>query len=329
MLPKVYKIMKSLSQTQYNLLLFTVVALWGSLYVGNRVILGYMPVLWLLFFRFAISAAVLIPITIQRGFLQPQRADWPRFLLVGGVGYFASNALLTLCTRLTNASLASLLNSLSPVFMLVFAYFMLGEKITPRKVIVIAVAIGGAAVIVGGPGNNVNLWGLFCAVASVVLWSFNSIFMKSLTAKYDPLTVTAYGMAVAAVFSLPTAFVESAVEGAGVVWALEPALWMAFVALVCTAFAHMMWNFCLAHQEAGHCAAFYPVQPMVSMLLGVVLLGEKVTPSFLLGSALIIFSVVLNSLPARTKGNPAQFLPDGLSTAAAAAKHNPRCKNAR
>lgn len=213
MLPKVYKIMKSLSQTQYNLLLFTVVALWGSLYVGNRVILGYMPVLWLLFFRFAISAAVLIPITIQRGFLQPQRADWPRFLLVGGVGYFASNALLTLCTRLTNASLASLLNSLSPVFMLVFAYFMLGEKITPRKVIVIAVAIGGAAVIVGGPGNNVNLWGLFCAVASVVLWSFNSIFMKSLTAKYDPLTVTAYGMAVAAVFSLPTAFVESAVEG--------------------------------------------------------------------------------------------------------------------
>ena len=105
-------------------------------------------------------------------------------------------------------------------------------------------------------------------------------------------------------FSLPTAFVESAVESAGVVWALEPALWMAFVALVCTAFAHMMWNFCLAHQEAGHCAAFYPVQPMVSMLLGVVLLGEKITPSFLLGSALIIFSVVLNSLPARTKDNP-------------------------
>ena len=117
----VNKIMKSLSQTQYNLLLFTVVALWGSLYVGNRVILGYMPVLWLLFFRFLISAAVLIPITIKRGFLQPQRADWPRFLLVGGVGYFASNSLLTLCTRLTNASLASLLNSLSPVFMLVFA----------------------------------------------------------------------------------------------------------------------------------------------------------------------------------------------------------------
>ena len=122
---------KSLNQTQYNMLLFVVVALWGSLYVGNRVILEYMPVLWLLFFRFAISAAVLIPVTIRRRLLQPQRADWPQFLLVGGVGYFASNGLLTLCTRLTNASLSSLLNSMNPIFMLIFAYFLLGEKITP------------------------------------------------------------------------------------------------------------------------------------------------------------------------------------------------------
>ena len=293
--------MKSLNQTQYNILLFIVVALWGSLYVGNRVILGYMPVLWLLFFRFAISAAVLIPVTIKRGLLQPQKQDWGRFLLVGAVGYYASNALLTLCTSLTNASLSSLLNSMNPIFMLVFAYFLLGEKITPRKVLVIAVAIGGAAVIVGGPGNNVNVIGLFCAVASVVLWSFNSIFMKSLTSKYDPLTVTAYGMGIAAVFSLPTAFIESKVSGQGVTLAAEPVLWLLFVALACTAFAHMMWNFCLAHQEAGHCAAFYPVQPMVSMLLGVVLLGEKITPSFLLGSTLIIASVVLNSMPEKKK----------------------------
>lgn len=293
--------MKSLNQTQYNILLFIVVALWGSLYVGNRVILGYMPVLWLLFFRFAISAAVLIPVTIKRGLLQPQKQDWGRFLLVGAVGYYASNALLTLCTSLTNASLSSLLNSMNPIFMLVFAYFLLGEKITPRKVLVIAVAIGGAAVIVGGPGNNVNVLGLFCAVASVVLWSFNSIFMKSLTSKYDPLTVTAYGMGIAAVFSLPTAFIESKVSGQGVTLVAEPVLWLLFVALACTAFAHMMWNFCLAHQEAGHCAAFYPVQPMVSMLLGVVLLGEKITLSFLLGSALIIASVVLNSMPEKKK----------------------------
>lgn len=293
--------MKPLKQSQYNFLLFMVVALWGSLYVGNRIVLEYMPVLWLLFFRFIISAAILIPVTRVLGLLQPQKQDIGSFLLVGGVGYFASNGLLTLCTRLTNASLSSLLNSMSPIFMLVFAYFLLGEKITPRKVLVIGVAIAGAAVIVGGPGNNVNLLGVCSAVASVMLWSFNSIFMKRLTGKYSPLTVTAYGMGIAAVFSLITAVIETKVTGEGVTFAVEPVLWLLFVALVCTAFAHMMWNFCLAHQEAGHCAAFYPVQPMVSMLLGVLVLSEKLTASFLIGSALIIASVVLNSLPVREK----------------------------
>lgn len=293
--------MKPLKQSQYNFLLFMVVALWGSLYVGNRIVLEYMPVLWLLFFRFIISAAILIPVTRVLGLLQPQKQDIGSFLLVGGVGYFASNGLLTLCTRLTNASLSSLLNSMSPIFMLVFAYFLLGEKITPRKVLVIGVAIAGAAVIVGGPGNNVNLLGVCSAVASVMLWSFNSIFMKRLTGKYSPLTVTAYGMGIAAVFSLITAVIETKVTGEGVTFAAEPVLWLLFVALVCTAFAHMMWNFCLAHQEAGHCAAFYPVQPMVSMLLGVLVLNEKLTASFLIGSALIIASVVLNSLPVREK----------------------------
>lgn len=293
--------MKPLKQSQYNFLLFMVVALWGSLYVGNRIVLEYMPVLWLLFFRFIISAAILIPVTRVLGLLQPQKQDIGSFLLVGGVGYFASNGLLTLCTRLTNASLSSLLNSMSPIFMLVFAYFLLGEKITPRKVLVIGVAIAGAAVIVGGPGNNVNLLGVCSAVASVMLWSFNSIFMKRLTGKYSPLTVTAYGMGIAAVFSLITAVIETKVTGEGVTFAAEPVLWLLFVALVCTAFAHMMWNFCLAHQEAGHCAAFYPVQPMVSMLLGVLVLSEKLTASFLIGSALIIASVVLNSLPVREK----------------------------
>ena len=46
--------------------------------------------------------------------------------------------------------------------------------------------------------------------------------------------------------------------------------------------------------------SFKVLAGVVLVLLGVVLLGEKITPSFLLGSALIIFSVVLNSLPAKT-----------------------------
>ena len=286
-----------LKQYQYDLLLFLIVALWGSLYVGNRVILNYMPVFCLIACRMLLSAAVLVPVTIRMGYLQPRREDWLRFALVGFIGYFGSNGLLTISTRLTNASLSSLLNSTNPIFMLVFAHLLLGESITPKKVGVILTAILGAAVIVGGPGNHISPAGLGCALASVLLWSYNCIYMKRLTRKYHPLTVTAYGLLMGGIFAVPTAVLEIQLTGQGIALSPEPLGWLLYVSLACTAFAHMMWNFCMAHQEAGHCAAFYPVQPMVSMLLGVLLLHEELTLSFLLGSALIILSVAVNSLP--------------------------------
>lgn len=286
-----------LKQYQFNLLLFLIVALWGSLYVGNRVILNYMPVFCLLICRMFLSAAVLVPATVKMGLLQPEREDWKRFVFVGLIGYFGSNGLLTISTRLTNASLSSLLNSTNPIFMLGFAYLLLGEKITPKKLCVILTAILGAAIIVGGPGNHISPVGLLCALASVLLWSYNCIYMKRLTRKYHPLTVTAYGLLAGGFFAIPAVAIEMAVTGQTIQLAAEPIGWLLYVSLVCTAFAHMMWNFCMAHQEAGHCAAFYPVQPMVSMLLGVVLLHEKLTVSFLVGSAFIIASVAVNSLP--------------------------------
>lgn len=286
-----------LKQYQFNLLLFLIVALWGSLYVGNRVILNYMPVFCLLGARMLLSAAVLIPATAKMGLQQPQKEDWLSFLFVGLVGYFGSNGLLTISTRLTNASLSSLLNSMNPLFILVFAHLMLGEKITPKKVGVILAAVLGAAIIVGGPGSHVSTVGLVCAIASVMLWSYNCIYMKRLTRKYHPLTVTAYGLLVGGIIAVPAAGVEMQLTGQSMVLAPEAVGWLLYVSFACTAFAHMMWNFCMAHQEAGHCAAFYPVQPMVSMLLGVLLLHEKLTVSFLVGSAFIIASVAVNSLP--------------------------------
>lgn len=286
-----------LKQYQFDLLLFLIVALWGSLYVGNRVLLNYIPVFCLLGARMLLSAAVLIPVTIKMGLLQPLREDWKSFLFVGLVGYFGSNGLLTISTRLTNASLSSLLNSMNPIFILVFAHLLLGEKITPKKLGVILTAVVGAAIIVGGPGNHVSTPGLVCAIASVLLWSYNCIYMKRLTKKYHPLTVTAYGLLVGGVIAIPAMAVEMQITGQGAAFAPEVVGWLLYVSFCCTAFAHMMWNFCMAHQEAGHCAAFYPVQPMVSMLLGVILLHEQLTFTFLLGSALIVASVAVNSLP--------------------------------
>lgn len=284
------------SHGRYTLLLLTVMTLWGSLYISNRVLLAAMPVLMVMFFRFFTGGCILL-ITARILRLEfIRREDLPLMLVVGFLGYFLSNGLLTLCTALTSASLSSLLNSMNPLFIVFFAHFMLGEEITVRRVALIVLAIIGAAIIIGSPGTNINLLGILCALGSIFFWSWASIRMKRLTKKYHPIVVTAYGQAIAGVVSLIGGGFQL-LNGATIRFSPVIVGNILFIALACTALAHMLWNYCMAHEDAGRCASFYPVQPMVSMLLGFLLLHEKMTPGFLLGSAIIIVSVALNSLP--------------------------------
>ena len=190
------------SHGRYTLLLLTVMTLWGSLYISNRVLLAAMPVLLVMFFRFFTGGVVLL---LAARFLRLEflrREDLPLMLVVGLLGYFLSNGLLTVCTALTSASLSSLLNSMNPLFIVFFAHFMLGEQITLRRVLLIVLAIIGAAIIIGSPGTSINLLGIACALGSILFWSWSSILMKRLTKKYHPIVITAYGQAIAGVASL-------------------------------------------------------------------------------------------------------------------------------
>lgn len=282
----------------YTALLLLTMTLWGSMYVSSRVLLDAMPVMMVLFFRFFVGGAALLLASRLMGLEMIHKKDLPLMLFLGLVGYFLTNILLTICTKLTSASLSSLLNSINPLFIMLFAHLILGEQITRRRIALIVLAIIGAAIIIGAPGANIHLLGIVCALGSIVFWSVSSILMKRLTARYHPMVITAYGQGIAGIASLIGGGIQLAAGGE---IHFSPVVIgnIAFISLCCTALSHMLWNLCMAHEDASRCASFYPIQPMVSMIFGFLLLHERMTPSFLIGSAIIIISVALNSLPGK------------------------------
>jgi len=151
--------------------------------------------------------------------------------------------------------------------------------------------VGGAAASLGGARTEGAAGGGLFSFGSVTLWSFSSVFARRLTRKYDPLVVTAWGVAIAVACSLPAAIVELSLAPRGPL--LPPANAAAFLYLgvVCTAGSHALWNKSLSMLDARGCALFYPIQPLVAVSLGVLLLGERLGPSFLAGAALIAVGV--------------------------------------
>lgn len=254
----------------------------------------------MLFIRYALSSAILLAIGYHKlhGRIAIARKDWGELFFVGLVGYYLSNAALFLGIQYSSASFASLINSLTPVVISGMAIAFLGEKVTKLQALSLGVAVLGAGIIIGKPTAGVTTAGMLISVFALFSWAYATIHLKKLTALYDPLLVTGYGMAIAAALSLPTALAFIHVTGAAVTF--TGSLWvpLLYTCLVCTALAHLLWNELLQKLPATYCASFYPLQPLTSMLLGVVLLGEEMTPSLLIGAACIVAAMVLNSLAA-------------------------------
>ena len=295
----------------YLYILFAVSA-WGSLYVAGKFVLETMPVTLLLTCRYLIGLTVLFFVFRKMPKAHIEKSDRKYILYIGGIAYYLAVALQLLGTQLCDASLASLLNSTNPIFMVLLAVPLLGERLSFKKVMSVLVTVLGAGIIIGGVATG-NILGIIINLGSVAAWSFGSLMMKKACCKYDPISVTIYSMTVGFIFSLPTAIIELAVRDFQ--WAsLTPAtmIWVLYIGVVCTAGALLYWNKGLAILDAGTGSLFLPVQPLVSTLLGVLILGEIVTFQFLLGSIFVILGILYAVLPSSLKLNTKTEIPSTL-----------------
>ena len=276
----------------YVFLLLTT-TIWGSLYVVTRVALETVPPITLLCLRYLFAVPVLYAITRLSGkslFLQPD--DRLTIFLIGALGNFVAIGAQVFGTKYAGASVASLINSINPVFIILFAAVILGEKLSVRKLLATAATLTGVVIVLGRAPAIDRVWGIAFSVVSVILWSMSSIFIRQISGKYDPMVITMYAIVVAAVCSIPAAALELAAMPDVHLFSAKNLLCFVYLGVVCTALPNLMWNKSLSLIEAGACSLFYPVQPLVSASLGIVFLGEKPGVGFVIGGALIVAGIV-------------------------------------
>ena len=268
-------------------------SLWGSLYIVTRIALETVPPITLLFFRYAIASVALLALTrTMKKCMQIRREDWKYFLFIGAVGYFVSVGAQIVGTKYAGAAVASLINATNPIFITFFAILILKEKLTRSKVVAMIATIAGAYVILGGAPTVGTVWGIAFSMTSVILWSLTSVSVRRITRSYDPIVLTTYTILIAVVCALPFTCLELYITPHGKIFSLKNLLCFLYLGVICTALPNILWNKSLALVEASTCSLFYPLQPLVSVLLGVTLLGEQVDLKFAIGAVLIVGGIL-------------------------------------
>ena len=279
--------------------LFAAFVLWGSQYVISKIALRTVPPVTLLALRYLVSVPALFIVLRLRHALTPiKKGDWPILFAIGFTGYFASFCLQMLGINRLTGSVSSLLGAMNPIFIPILAAFFLHERITPAKIACVALSMAGVVVIVGVDGT-VDASGALLMLASVFLWSTASIIIRRVSGRYDPMQIALIAILCALPLTGGWSLIE--LQSAPCSFTLESVLAVLYMGVLGTAVTHSLWNYSLRVMDASFCSMFYPMQPLVSSILGVLFLHEAVTPCFVIGALMICCGIVAAVISAKPR----------------------------
>lgn len=250
-----------------------------------------LPIPTLLAFRFALAAPVVWGLLLWQGRLELLRG---RHLLtalaLGAGGYAAMSGLFLWGVSLTNAGLAGILLYVYPAIVVVIAATVLDERVTRRTVVALVLAIVGVALVSGAQPHGIDPLGVGVVLFAAVVYAGYITVSRVVLAEIDAATLTAHVVPAAALTFLGFGLVRGSlfVPTTRVQWAV-----VAGIAVVATVVPILSFFTALATIGASRTSVVSTFEPVFTVALGALLLGEVVTPATVVGGAAVLVGVVL------------------------------------
>ncbi len=271
---------------------------WGSTFAAVKVGLDSAPPILFAGIRSMLGGGLMVLLAANRSGLPRLRETWPAYAVLTVLNVVLFFSLQTLAILELPSGLAAVLIYLQPVLTGVLATPLLGEALSGLKVAGLLVGFAGIVVVSAGAlDGHVSGLGVGYAVAAALAWAMGTIAFKHYAPRVDVWWAVALPFLVGGtVLSLAGA----ATEGVHIDWSSRFVAAFVYSAVVGTALSWSLWFGLVGSGEAGRVASYIFFVPLVSLLIGAVLLHESLGLSLLAGAGLVIVGVYLvNRRPRR------------------------------
>ncbi|SFI86051.1 DMT family transporter [Thermoflavimicrobium dichotomicum] len=273
-------------------------SIWGGMYVVSKYVLDFVPPITLVWLRYIVAFGVLYAVLkgMQWKTKQQERIrkkDWFLLIWIGFIGYFVSISLQFIGTKWSDAHTGALITSATPAFIVLFARFVLQEKLTARKLLSLFLATIGVILVIGWDTRvGSYFWGSISLVGAAISWALLSVYVKVASDRFSTLTITTYAIFFAMIFTTPIMIWEVQVNPVTLNdWLVISGV--LYLGIVSTAGAFFLWNKGMELMDAGIGSLFFFFQPVVGSLLGWLLLGEQLNVNFFIGGCFILVGVLV------------------------------------
>jgi drug/metabolite transporter (DMT)-like permease len=290
--------------------LFAGMAVAGSYVALAKPLAEAMPIFLLATLRFGIAAVVMIPWTrAGDADARPTARDWRLLFLQSFFGQFLFSLCMLNGVALTSASAAGIILSTLPAVVAVLSAIFLREKLTPRAIAAVALAVVGIAVLqltragATGAGSDHVILGNLLVFASVCCEATYVIIGKRLAARLSAMRISALINLFGLALILPFGLWQARAYDFG---ALGPGLWalLVYYAIAASILSTWLWLTGLKVVPANHAGVFSVALPLSSTLVAVAVLGETLTLGHFVAFACAVAGIVLIATAPREKTRP-------------------------
>jgi drug/metabolite transporter (DMT)-like permease len=284
--------------------LLVVYVVWGSTYLAIRVGVETIPPLLMAGVRYLIAGLILFPFAIRSGPAavraadRPSRATWLACAFVGLLLLLGGNGLVSVGERSVPSGLASLLVATVPLWLLVLDALLSRTWIGWLPLSGLIVGLAGVALLAGlGDGasaSGASASGIGIILVASVCWALGTILSTRLALPHRAVLATAMQMLTGGVMIIVLAAVTGEF-GSFHLSHVSAGSWLALAYLIGpgSILALSAYSVAVRRLPTSTVATYPYVNPVVAVILGTTLLNERLTPTTLIGGALIIVAVAL------------------------------------
>lgn len=209
-----------------------------------------------------------------------------QLLFIWGVSY----------TTPPNASLAY---ALTPAFVLALVVFVHRQRISPRKMLGVVIAFIGASIVLVDRGADItggqSLGNVMVLLASFS-WAAFTLYGQRIVERYGPVQAIAMTFFAGLILYVPvwllvpvdTSLAPLVGQGAGALW------WQLFyLGVITSGIGYALWYFALSRLDSGKVAVFNNLQPVLTSILTLAIVGTLPTTLFVVGGSIALAGVII------------------------------------
>jgi len=276
--------------------LFLVCILWGTTWIASKEGVKHMPALQLAGIRQLFAGIIYVSFFLYKGARMPKGKEWNHIIVLSLLNFILSNGLSTWGVKYISAGLGSIMGAIFPLWLVVIGLFSIKNKLPRLAMVGLLFGFAGVCIIFYEHWRdffNADFrFGIILSLIATWTWAFATLYTKQNAATFNPYFSLGLQMVIAGLFLILFSNVTGqAASITTIPWQSWAAI--AYLILFGSIIAFICYLYALQNLPTEQVSIYAYINPVVAVLCGALIFGEKITLFITLGGVVTLLGVYL------------------------------------